>query len=217
VGGDVNGNPSPVRKKRYNFASRKAKYARERDRSKSPSEERIPNNSGRAPYIPPSPDAAFVRSLRRTKEPPTCILFGPLREALYPDHFFCGNCKKYEDSVKSGSLHGLASRASFCYRCTAKHSDYFLLTHRIKVPNGSDDIRYITQQPSLSPEVLDHQSCVSSDDDDRFNYGSDDEVLLLDDFRMLQAAFDGVQQLLKERDTHIRRELLCWKVRKVSH
>jgi hypothetical protein len=125
---------------------------------------------------------------------------------LYPDHFFCGNCKKYEDSVKSGSLHGLASRASVRYRYTAKHTDYFLPTHRIKVPNGSDDIHYITQQPSLSSEVLDHQSCVSSDDDGRLDYGSDDEVLLLDDFRMLQAAFDGVQQLLKERDTHVAEE-----------
>ncbi len=204
VAGGVSENPSPDRKKRYNFASRKAKFARERDRSTSPSEERVPSNAGRAPYIPPSPDAAFVRSLRRTKERPSCIMFGPLREVLYPDYFFCGNCRKYEDCLKSGSLHGLASRESFRFRCTANHTDYFLPTQRRKQPKGLEDIRYITEASSLREEQHINCSVDISDDLDRVDYGSDEE--LLEDFRTLQAAFVGVQQLLEQHDARAAEE-----------
>jgi hypothetical protein len=78
---------SPAQKKRYNFTKHKAKFTRERDRSCSPIADQVPIRK-RDPYQPPSPDVAYVRSLRRTKEPPTCLLFGPLRGELYPDQFF---------------------------------------------------------------------------------------------------------------------------------
>jgi hypothetical protein len=123
---------SPSQKKRYNFAKRRAKFTRERDGSCSPIADQVPIRKC-DPYHPPSPDAAYIRSLRRTKEPPTCLLFGPLKGELYPDHFFCSNCKQYENCISTGSFHGNANRDSRHFRCTAKHTDYFLPTHKKKV------------------------------------------------------------------------------------
>jgi hypothetical protein len=78
---------SPARKKRYNFSKRKAKFARECQRTPpSPFDDVL--GTKRQQYIPPSPVAAERRSLRRTKERPTCLVFGQLRETFYPDHFF---------------------------------------------------------------------------------------------------------------------------------
>jgi hypothetical protein len=129
--------PTPVRKKRYNFSKRRAKFTRERDRSSSPTEEHVFRRE-REPYRPPSPAAAYLRSLRHSKEPPTCLLFGQLREVKNPDHFFCNNCKKYEDCMNSGSIHGNANCASHRFRCTAKHTDYFLPSHMKKVQKVSE-------------------------------------------------------------------------------
>jgi hypothetical protein len=32
-------------------------------------------------------------------------LFGQYPEALYPDIYFCSNCKKYEDCILCGTMH----------------------------------------------------------------------------------------------------------------
>jgi hypothetical protein len=78
---------SPARKQRYNFSKRKAKFAREHQRTPpSPFDE--VSVTKRQQYIPPSPVVAERRSLQRTKERPTCLVFGQLWETLYPDHFF---------------------------------------------------------------------------------------------------------------------------------
>lgn len=78
---------SPVPKKKYNFSKRRAKFKRERDRSSSPEDDVVERHVRQA-YVPPSPDAADRRMLRRCKDKPTCLLFGAHREMLYPDHFF---------------------------------------------------------------------------------------------------------------------------------
>ena len=42
----------------------------------------------RQKYVPPSPPRAMIRSLRRSGEKPTCLVFGLHREVVYSDFFF---------------------------------------------------------------------------------------------------------------------------------
>ncbi len=83
-------------------------------------------------FVPPSPPRALIRSLRRSGEKPTCILFGPHRETLYEGFFFCANCKKYEDMLTSGCI-GRVKRNSTRFKCTARHTDFMFPTHKIEV------------------------------------------------------------------------------------
>jgi hypothetical protein len=83
---------APSRKKRYNFSRRKAKFARERDRSSSPSEDHTPTVV-RRPYVPSSPLVVERRSLRHSKERPTCLIFGQHREVMYLDQFFAATVR----------------------------------------------------------------------------------------------------------------------------
>ena len=180
---------SPNRKKKkYNFSSRKAKFTRERDRSSSPSDdEAVPTRQPRI-FQATSPNQKMLRAARRSKEPPTCLIYGPFRETLYPDHFFCHPCKMYEDQLLSGSLHRLASRNSRRYKCIAKHTDYCFPTQLHKQckintvaaakPSSSDDIESV---------VLSSSDAVG----EGFILESDE---LLDDFRTLQEAFYGCQE-----------------------
>ncbi len=135
---------SPCRKKnRYNFSKRKARFTREDRRSDSSiSSEGLPITSQRRVYKPPSPPKAQVRFARRSKEPPTCLLFGTYRETLYPDYFFCHNCKLYEDQLNAGVLHGLSRHNSNRHRCMAKHTDYLFPT-QLKKPEYCNKVTTI--------------------------------------------------------------------------
>jgi hypothetical protein len=68
--------------------------------------------------------------LRRSGEKPTCLLFGPLREAVYNEFLFCANCTAYEDVLSSGSSTRI-KRDLRRYKCTANHSNYFFPTDRL--------------------------------------------------------------------------------------
>jgi hypothetical protein len=181
---------SPSRKKRYNFSRRKAKFARERDRSSSPSEDHTPTVV-RRPYVPSSPLVVERRSLRRSKERPTCLIFGQHREVIYPDHFFCSNCKNYEDCINSGTMHGNANRNSRRFRCTASHKDYFLPSCLKKVRNHGVAV---SQPPPAVIESVELSEASATSGDESFN-----DNMLLEDFRTLQLAFDGAQQMLREQ------------------
>jgi hypothetical protein len=79
----------------------------------------------------------MIRSLRRSKDSPTCLVFGLLRETLYPDNFFCHPCKQYEDQFTSGSLHGLAKHDSKRHKCKANHFHWCFPT-QLKEPDLFD-------------------------------------------------------------------------------
>ncbi len=96
----------------------------------SPSPENITTRR-RPKFIPDSPPRAAFRSLRRTKEKPTCLLFGPHRETLYHGFFFCSNCKLYEDAISSGGFSKKLNRESRRFRCQAKHTDLMFPTDRL--------------------------------------------------------------------------------------
>jgi hypothetical protein len=98
--------------------------------NESPSPENVTVRK-RAEFIPPSPPRASVHSLRRTKEKPTCLLFGPDRESLYNGYFFCSNCKFYEDAISSGGYSKKLSRDSKRFRRTANHTDFLIPTDRL--------------------------------------------------------------------------------------
>jgi hypothetical protein len=83
------------------------------------------NQLGRTVFRPPSPPRSMIQSSRRTKNRPTCLLFGIHREELYPDYFFCSNCKLYEDTINCGPAHGLLKRNSNRYKCMASHAFFF--------------------------------------------------------------------------------------------
>jgi hypothetical protein len=183
---------SPAWKKHYNFSKRKAKFTRERDRSCSPSADQVPTRK-RDPYHPPSPDAAYIRLLRRTKEPPTCLLFGLLKGELYPDHIFCSICKQYENCISTRPFHGNANRDSRHFRCTTKHTDHFLPTHKKKVLKQYESFY---TPPTLTP--VERSFDTSEDCKDLDNHDS-----LMEDFRTLQLAFDDVQKLLAEQESRI--------------
>jgi hypothetical protein len=179
----------PKKQKRYNFSSRKQKFTRERDRSNSPSDEELVTGRERGPYIPPSPPRWQRRSARHTKERPTCLLFGTYREFIYPDHFFCHPCKMYEDLLLSGSLHGLANRNSRHYRCTANHTDCFFPTH-LKVPDFAN-------APVITPQTTENSGAENAEIQEEENTSAFEENTLLEDFRSLQVAFEGCQEMLR--------------------
>jgi len=92
-------------------------------------------------------------------------LFGQQRDALYPDHFFCSSCKKYEDCITFGTLHQNSRQSSTQFRCTAKRYDYFMPPHFKKVQS----ISYITHHSSLKSSRLTNSFVygekIDSDDD----------------------------------------------------
>jgi hypothetical protein len=187
---------SPLRKKKYNFSKRKAKFTRERYRPPPSPEAEVISSRGEHRSAVPTPHRVPERRItRRTKEKPTCLLFGRLREVLYPDHFFCSNCKNYEDCLSSGAIHGKLNRQSTRFRCTAHHTDFFLPTH----PRKIQYINEVVQRADQSVAVIDESSCGSSEDESDCKVEYDDSTIL-EDFKTLQEAFEGVQRLLLERE-----------------
>jgi hypothetical protein len=187
---------SPLRKKKFNFSKRKAKFTRERYRPPpSPEAEVVSSRVERRGVVPSPPRVPEKRITRCTKEKPTCLLFGRLREVLYPDHFFCSNCKNNEHSLSSGAIHEKLNWHSSRFRCTAHHTDFFLPTHPRKIQYVDEVVRPAVQ----SVDVIDESLCGSSEDESDVKVEYDDSTIL-EDFRTLQEAFEGVQRLLLERE-----------------
>jgi hypothetical protein len=108
---------------------KKKLFEREQDRTPVSSPE-VLEKKHRAFVPQSSPPRRLTRASHRQK--PTCLVFGPLREAVYNDFFFCHNCKMYEDTLNSG-LHKNVDRNSRRCRCTAKHENYFFPTDRLLI------------------------------------------------------------------------------------
>jgi hypothetical protein len=87
---------------------KKKLFEREQDRTPVSSPE-VLEKKHRAFVPQSSPPRCPTRASHRQK--PTCLVFGPLREAVYSDFFFCHNCKMYEDALNSG-LHRNVDRNS---------------------------------------------------------------------------------------------------------
>ncbi len=154
----------------------------------------------RPPFIPPSPPRALIRSLRRTLKKPTCSLFGPHRETLYSDYFFCANCKIYDDYASSGYARRIG-RDSRRFKCTANHTDFFFPTDRLIVDNKSN---HSSHGKSSNASCSDRESDVMDSEsmEGRSIYdSSDDETMLahvLQDYELL------LRQKLKEQEDNFR-------------
>lgn len=190
------------RKKRYNFSKRRARFKREDRRSDSSisSEDVQPTRQNRRIFRPPSPPRSMIRSSRRTKDRPTCLLFGIHREELYPDYFFCSNCKLYEDTINCGAAHGLLKRNSNRYKCMASHADFFFPTQLkyLDLENRAEANRSVrkTRQPELRP-ILDVDDATVEDESNSVVAEVSNEDALLQDFLTLQAAFEGCQEKIR--------------------
>ncbi len=100
---------------------RKKVFARELDQCSPCSSPEIPIPKKNRLFVPPSLERRRItRSLQRQK--PTCLVFGPLQEAMYSDFFFCHNCKIYEDAVTSGATRNIIKRESKHFACTSQHT-----------------------------------------------------------------------------------------------
>ena len=124
-------NSTPTVKK-GSRGKQKAIFARELNEcTPSPEEVHIPH---RQRFVPPSPNRAQIRALRRSGEKPSCLLFGPFREFVYAGYFICSNCKLYEDAVSSGTA-SRVNRKSKRFKCTANHTDFTFPTHQLFEPD----------------------------------------------------------------------------------
>ena len=131
----VNTVSPPTDSKASGKKTTKVRFGRSLDQ-RTPSPENITTVRQRPPFIPQSPPRALIRSLCRTLKKPTCSLFGPHREMLYSDYFFCANCKSYDDYASSGYARRIG-RDSARFRCTANHADFFFPTDRLIEANSS--------------------------------------------------------------------------------
>ena len=93
---------------------------------------------------------------------------------MYPDHFFCGNCKNYEDGINSGTMHGNANRNSRRFSCTTSHKDYFLPSCLKKVRNHGVAV---SQPPPAVIESVELSEASATSGDESFN-----DNMLLEDF-----------------------------------
>jgi hypothetical protein len=82
------------------------------------------------PTAPPTPDKATLlgesggRPSRGTK--PSCLHFGLYDERSYqfPNHFFCEECKRWEEDFLISEQRGRIKRTSKRYACQADHSNW---------------------------------------------------------------------------------------------
>jgi len=108
---------------------KRSRFTRELDQS-SPSPDVKLTKKDRT-FVPNSPPRALIRQVRRTGSSPSCIIFGQIREFLYPDYFFCSPCKLYENEVSAaGNKPIRVQRNSRRFRCQAKHKEFSFPTHR---------------------------------------------------------------------------------------
>jgi hypothetical protein len=108
---------------------KKKLFQREQDRTPVSSPEVLQRKQ--RVFIPTtSPPRRLTRAAQRQK--PSCLVFGPLRETVYNDFFFCHNCKMYEDALSSG-IHKNINRNSRRFRCTANHESHVFPTHRLTI------------------------------------------------------------------------------------
>jgi hypothetical protein len=90
-------------------------------------------------------------------------------------------------------MHGNANRNSHRFRCTASHKDHFLPSCLKKVQ--SHGVAISQPPPAVIESVaLSEEVASATSEDESFN-----DNMLLEDFRTLQLAFDGAQQMLREQ------------------
>ena len=107
---------------------RRKTFIRELDQFSPNSDVKLKKKEGIFP--PNSSPQALIRQVRRTGKP-TCIIFGQIREFLYPDYFFCSPCKLYENELSvAGNNSSRIKRNSKVFRCQAKHTEFSFPTKR---------------------------------------------------------------------------------------
>jgi hypothetical protein len=151
-------------------------------------------------YKPLSSSTAMIRSALRTKKPLTCLLFGIHRETLYPDYFFCSNCKFFEDRLSSGTVHGLSKRNSKRNKCTVNHTDFFFPT-QLKQANSYDKLARNTAS-STQPKVTLLYDIEIDSEPTSISGQQTHMSALMEDFITLQAAFEGCQDMYEPMQKH---------------
>lgn len=181
---------------------RKKRFTREQDLS-PPSSPEVVRKKDRT-FIPPqSPPRRLTRSKRNQN--PTCLTFGPFREAIYSDFFFCSNCKLYEDALSSG-LSKRIVRNSKRFRCTAGHVDFIFPSHRLELPkcvakstitsadDSDDSLNYVDEV-----DVMDGSQKTSL----RSSCAAEEDFGLQDAFDTLAEAYAGIDSYCQSQISHL--------------
>ena len=122
--------------KRGSFEGRKERDSLKRRSARKKGEE--PSDDDEPPPNEDTKPSTQVKHRLRNR-PITCLTFGPRRKALFPYHFFCGNCDWWEkqgggSAESDAAVHFKASatRSSVKYKCIAGHTSAIFPTTRDK-------------------------------------------------------------------------------------